>query len=228
MAVARGEVRQEFRRLKEAVEDTIQQSPTALAQVRSVLVNALDAVRAIRPADQTGAYVLPVTPELSRTYFPVSESPQRKVTPVEMAQADDQQGKALERGRRHRDEALAQLGPVLTPKQVSERLGVSTVTVNNWRRRGKLLAVRFDDHQYLYPTFQFAESIEQGEQGILRHLPEMLDLVPPSSPYMKARFFLSEAPLLHGRTPLELLRSGKPSDVERVRQLAPRFGEMGS
>jgi hypothetical protein len=59
-------------------------------------------------------------------------------------------------------------------------------------------------------------------------LPEMLDLVPPSSPYMKARFFLSEAPLLHGRTPLELLRSGKPSDVERVRQLAPQFGEMGS
>jgi hypothetical protein len=56
---------------------------------------------------------------------------------------------AFERGKSYRDVALREVGPVLTPVEVAARLGVSAVTVNNWRRRKRLLAFRFDEHKYL-------------------------------------------------------------------------------
>ena len=70
MAVAaRGEIRQDFQLLKRAVEDAIQQNPTSLAQVRSVLAQALHAVKAIRSDQDTGAYVVPIAPERMASTF---------------------------------------------------------------------------------------------------------------------------------------------------------------
>jgi len=224
----RSSIRQDLRRLKQAVEDAVEADSSSLGEIHSVLVNAQQAVQALRSDGETGAYVVPIPAERMREYFPVTDWPGRDPTPDQMAAANARWEAALERGRQHRKEALEQLGPVLTSRQVAERLGVSTVTVNDWRRRGKLLAVRFHHHQYVYPIFQFAAIPSRGEQGVLRHLEEILNLLPTASAWAKAQFFLTKAPFLGGRTPLVMLRSGKRRDIERVRMLAPHMGEMGS
>jgi hypothetical protein len=227
MAITKDELRRDLGLLEQAVNEAPEE-PTVLAELRAVLLRASEAIRAVQADVGSGAYVVPLSPDRMRTYFPVTEWPPREPTSDAIREADARWAAALYRGRRHRQQALEQLGPVLTPRQVAERLGVSTVTVNNWRRRGKLLAIRFDDHQYLYPLFQFAESPSQGEQGVLRHFEQILNLLPTVSSWTKAKFFLAKAPFLGGRTPLDLLRSGKPVDFERVRLLAPHLGEMGS
>lgn len=220
-------VRQDLRRLEQAVEEATA-DPDVLVAVRSVLRAASEAVQGIQSRSRSGAYEIPVLPERARAYFPITAHADRTVTPEELRTADTRWGAALERGQRYRQDALAQVGPVLTPGQVAERLGVSTVTVNNWRRQGKLLALRFDDHQYLYPLFQFAESPSQGERGVLRHLDEVLAMLGDASAWEKARFFLATAPPLGGRTPLDVLRMGSKDDVERLRALARHSGELGS
>jgi hypothetical protein len=144
-----------------------------------------------------------------------------------MADADRGWEVAFERGKSYRDAALRDVGPVLTPAQVAARLGVSAVTVNNWRRRKRLLAFRFDEHQYLYPAFQFVGHARQGERGVLRHLDEVLSRLPFRSEWQRVRFFLQPLPVLGGRTPLELLRAGDEQRIGRLLQAAEHAGEMG-
>jgi hypothetical protein len=73
----------------------------------------------------------------------------------------------------------------------AERLGVSAVTVSEWRRQGKLLGLRFDDHQYRYPLWQFAESPLQGERGVLRHLDAVLAALGDRTEWEKALFLIT-------------------------------------
>ena len=225
---SKDEVRQELRHLQLAVDELPDGSPAVLARIHAILTQASASVKAIQSESAMGAYDIPISPERMREYFPVAHRSRREVTPEEARQADAYWDTASERGRSHRTEALKRVGPVLTPREVAERLGTTTVTVNNWRRRSKLLALRFDDHQYLYPVFQFSSSPEQGEQGVLRHFAEILAMLPSASSWTKAGFFLTKAPFLGGLTPLDMLRSGTLEDVERVRSLAARMGEMGS
>lgn len=223
-----GEVKQDLRILERTVSQAVEGAPDSIAEIRSVLHQASDAVRTIRSSRSSGAYSVSVDPSHRSLYFPSVRWERRCVSAEEMREANAAWEAALERGRRHQHEAFESIGPFLTPRQASDRLGVSRVTVNNWRRRGKLLALRFDDHQYVYPAFQFSESPAQGENGLLRHLDEILPMLPTDSPWVKAKFFLTGAPALDGRTPLELLRMGRAADVERVRRYAPHMGEMGT
>lgn len=214
-------------RLQQAVGEAAEESPSALAAISSVLRLASEAVEAIRSRATSGAYEVQLTEEQRRRYFPPMDWVGRTVTPAEMDEANARWEAALQRGRDHRAEALEELGPVLTPRQVAERLGVSTVTVNNWRRKGKLLAVRFDNHQHLYPLFQFADSPDRGESGVLRHLDAVLAALGGKSDWWKATFFLDEAPFLGGRTPLAMLRAGGQKNLDRILTLAQHTGEMG-
>lgn len=222
------EMRQELRRMQRAVDDAPDENAAVLTRIHSVLAQASAAVQAIKSEEPSGAYAMSISPVRTREYFPVAGWSRWEATPEDVREADASWQAALKRGRSHRDVALERFGPFLTPGQVADRLGASTVTVNNWRRRSKLLALRFDDHQYLYPAFQFSASPEQGEQGVLRHFAEIVTLLPTDSSWTKAGFFLTQAPFLDGRTPLDMLRSGTSEDVERVRLLASRMGEMGS
>jgi len=223
-----GEVKQDLRALERTVSQAVEGAPDSVAEIRSVLHQASDAVRTIRSSRPSGGYSVPVDPSQDSRYFPGVSWERRRVSTEEMREANSAWDTALERGRRHRHEAFESIGPFLTPRQASDRVGVSRVTVNNWRRRGKLLALRFDDHQYMYPAFQFSEAPAQGENGLLRHFDEILLLLPTDSPWVKARFFLTRAPALDGKTPLELLRMGRAADLERVRRYAPHMGEMGA
>jgi hypothetical protein len=115
-----------------------------------------------------------------------------------------------------------------------------------------LLGLRFDDHQYVYPLFQFADSPLQGERGVLRHLDGVLQALGERTAWEKALFLLAVHPRLNqshsgvsmgrapdhagftlalvlgGKTPVEVLREKPSPDVlERLYLLAQHAGEMG-
>ena len=125
--------------------------------------------------------------------------------------------------------AVPKVGPMLTPAETAQRLGVSPVTVNKWRRQDKLLGLRFDDHQYVYPLFQFADSPLQGERGVLRHLDGVLQALGERTAWEKALFLLTAHPRLGGKTPVGVLREKPSPDVlDRLYLLAQHAGEMGT
>ena len=228
-AVTKEIVRRDAHTLARLVEEVAEQSqPAELAAIHDALGRALATLRRVVSPPPIGAYETGVDHELRRAYFPQPRSPRRPIGARELREADTRWDAARERGHRHREEALAALGPMLTPGEVAARLGVSTVTVNNWRRGRKLLGLRFDDHQFLYPLFQFAESPAEGERGVLRGFDELLGLLGALPPWQQASFFLAPSPSLGGRSPLDVLRVGDAAGLARVRELAAGAGEMGA
>ncbi len=225
----RQEVEQEVRRLQHAVAEAVAAPETAdLPGISAVLHQAAAQVEALRMRGDvhSAAFVIPIPPERMRAYFPTpAEAPSADALRL----ADECWQAARERGRRYRAEAQAQVGPLLTPAETAQRLGVSPVTVNKWRRQDKLLGLRFDDHQYVYPLFQFAASPLQGERGVLRHLDAVLRALGERTAWEKALFLLAPHPRLGGQTPLEVLRQEPPAHaIERLSHLAHHAGEMGT
>lgn len=226
-------VQQEVQTLAHVVNEAVEgMAAPDLAALQHVLTRAVAEVAEIRAhtgVGGAGAYEVQLAPQRLRTYFPVLQSPQRAVSVDELRVADARWNEAHARGHRYRDEARTQVGPLLTPRVVADRLGVSKATVNNWRRQDRLLGLHFDGHQYLYPLFQFVDSPAHGERGVLRHMDTILALLHDQPSWEKAQFFLTPAPFLGGKTPLELLRQRRMplDDLERVRALAQRTGEMG-
>ena len=90
----------------------------------------------------------PVAPADVAAVFDSIDAPGRPVTAVDLARAETDWAEAMDRGYRHRALVEATAGPLLTPGEAAARLGVSTVTVNNWRARGRLLGLRLDRHAY--------------------------------------------------------------------------------
>jgi hypothetical protein len=156
-----------------------------------------------------------------------SDGPDRAVTPEEIATADAVWAAARARGPRYREVVRAATGPLLTPRQVADRLGISVASVNNWRRQGRLLALQLDRHQYLYPAVQFVDDPARGEGGVVRGLDRVLAALGEQTGWARVLFLTSPAPALGGRRPLDLLLAGEPGAVERVCRLAARAFEMG-
>ena len=225
-------IRRDVDHLVRVVDDAVERLPASeLAALHELLKRTLAEARRLEAPRKRGALagLVPVqlTPEQRQAYFPVTGSLDRAVGRQEMAEADKGWAAAFERGQSYRDAALREVGTVLTPAQVAARLGVSAVTVNNWRRRKRLLAFRFDEHQYLYPAFQFVDHPGRGERGVVRHFDEVLALLPFRSDWARVQFFLQPLPALSDKTPLEVLRSGDERSTERLKQVAEHAGEMG-
>lgn len=117
---------------------------------------------------------------------------------------------------------------MLTPRDLSDRLGISVTTVNNWRHRNKLFSVRFDYHQNMYPAWQFVESPADGDSGVVRHLDEIFNCFGDVHPWDKARFLLASQPLFGGRSPLEVLRRGAAVEIDLLKDLSSHSGEIGA
>lgn len=225
----RQEVEREARRLQHAVAEAVTAPGTAdLPGISAVLHRAAAQVEALRTRGNVhpAAFVIPIPRERMHVYFP---TPPEAPNADDLRLADERWQEARERGRRYRAEAQAQVGPLLAPAETAQRLGVSPVTVNKWRRQEKLLGLRFDDHQYVYPLFQFATSPVQGERGVLRHLDSVLRALGERTAWEKALFLLAPHPRLGGRTPLEVLRQEPSADaLDRLSHLARHAGEMGA
>jgi hypothetical protein len=197
----------------------------ALNQARTLFEQLSDLKGVVDPAG--GAVEVPVPDEQRARYLPTGPTPGRQVAEAERAAAEAAWALALQRGYRHREQALAGIGPVLNAREAAERLGVSLMTVANWRRRHKVLGLRFDDHRYLFPVFQFAASPEEGERGVLRGFDEVLAALGDRPDWTRARFFTGPSPALGGRTPLAVLRESWPAARERLLAVAREAGEMG-
>jgi hypothetical protein len=219
--VTRHDVEQEAQRLNEVVARAIETPEQVnLAAVNGLLHQATAAVESLLSSS-----VIDLPEERRRLYFPpVAPAPDAEQLRI----AEERWREARARGRRYRADAQAQVGPLLSPAQTAERLGVSAVTVSKWRRQGKLLGVHFDDHQYLYPLFQFAESPLEGERGVLRHLDTVLAALGDRTDWEKALFLLAPLPALGGQRPVEVLHF-RPTDeaLARLTDLARHTGEMG-
>ncbi len=222
VAVTKAAVRQDVRALAQLVDEAVERLPgEQLGALHAVLKGAHNTITALQSPHTTEVGPLP-------DYFPVVAGERATITARAVREAGTRWDAAAERGQRDWVGAIAALGPLLTPGEVATRLGVSTSTVNNWRGRDKLLALRFDDHQYRYPAFQFAESPANSEQGLVPNLASILALLGERSPWARAQFFLTATPILQGETPLAVLRRGEREAVERVRRLAKQAGEMGT
>ncbi len=223
-------VEQDTQQLTRTISDVLTLAPEGIPAMRAVLHQAMAQLEEILRAQGTGAPNGPVPDERLRHYFPLHTSPRREIAAPQLQAADAGWREARQRGQRYRDHARAEVGELLTPREVAQRLGVSRATVANWRAQNKLLGVRFDDHQYLFPAFQFIATPEQGERGVLQHLDAVLAALGPRSPWWKARFLRTPAGALDDRTPLEVLSAADPvrAGLDRVLLLAHHSGELGT
>lgn len=223
-------VERDTQQLTRAIGDVLALAPGGIPAMRAVLHGAVAQLEEIvRTRAAAGAGGAP-SDELLRHYFPLQDSPRRDIATAQLQAADAGWQDARQRGRRYRDQARAEIGELITPGEVALRLGVSRATVATWRAQRKLLGVRFDDHQYLYPAFQFVTSPEHGERGVLRHLDTVLAALGDRSPWWKARFLRTPAGALDGRTPLDVLLASEPlaAGLDRLLLLAHRSGELGN
>jgi hypothetical protein len=128
------EVEREAQRLQRIVAEAVAEPETAdLAGITAVLHQTTAQVQALRRAAARGEAVTVPADRLHAYFPPRSAAP----TAGELHVADARWQAALERGRRYRAEAQAQVGPLLTPAETAQRLGVSPVTVNRWRRQDR-------------------------------------------------------------------------------------------
>jgi hypothetical protein len=223
-------VEQDAQQLARAISDVLTRAPSGIPTMRAVLQGTVAQLEEIVRTQATETAASPLPAEQRQRYFPLQRSPRGEVAADQLQVADAGWQEARERGRRYRDQAQAEIGELLTPRAVAHRLGVSRTTVASWRAQNKLLGVRFDDHQYLYPAFQFVTTPEQGERGVLRHLDAVLAALGDRSPWWKARFLRTPAGALEGRTPLDILRAPDPlsAGLGRLLLLARHSGELGT
>lgn len=114
---------------------------------------------------------------------------------------------ALARGQSYRAGLLADPRLMLSSEALAGRLGVTRMTVNNWRDEGKLLALRNGANDYRYPAWQ-------AEDAIRAVMPALLRALSGVDPWDAYRFFTTVDGYL-GRTPLEALRAGSAAKVLR-------------
>ncbi|PHM59963.1 helix-turn-helix domain-containing protein [Xenorhabdus sp. KK7.4] len=73
-------------------------------------------------------------------------------------------------------ETLKKDGGVLSSAETAKQLGVSKVTVKNWKDAGKLLALNIDGEFY-FPVFQFTDNSKISNKGVLKGISQLLPLL---------------------------------------------------
>jgi hypothetical protein len=139
---------------------------------------------------------------------------------LEALSAADPLADARVRGLEARARLLEAEGGTLSADEVAALLGISREAVNQRRRAGRLLALSTGRRGYRYPAWQF------GEEGVLPGFERALKELAVRGQWGRAAFFLGGNARLGGRRPLDLLRSGRPEDVEAVLDAARTRGEQ--
>jgi|GEM_PF-262522 len=175
----------------------------------------------------TGAFNVQLTEGQLRTYFS-SEGVGLPVVHGQTQRAHDYLKAMSTRRREAQKEAVAQIGPVLTQREVSQLFIVSDETVEAWRSEGRILGVSFAPEPYVFPEWQFYLEGESHGASVAPLVKEILTILGAVHPWVKAQFFLSPSAALGGRTPLEALQEGTEHNIDLVKNLARNRGAMGA
>jgi hypothetical protein len=114
---------------------------------------------------------------------------------------------ARARGVVRRDALLTQAGGVLAPAAVAERTGMSRQTVNNWRRKGQIIALPRGRRDFAFPACQFAED------RVLPGLDQVLAASGLRHPLSQLEMLLALSSRVEVASPLVLLRAGRVEDA---------------
>lgn len=96
--------------------------------------------------------------------------------------------------------------------------GISVRTLSHMRTANRLLALARAGARrgYRFPAFQF-------EPTVLAAMPSVLAAFGPARAWQAFDFLTHTEPLLSGAVPIDLLREGRPAEVERVAKVAGRL-----
>ncbi len=133
--------------------------------------------------------------------------------------AKDPLAAARLRGMERQQSLVKKSGGVVRGEEAAAFLSISRQAVDKRRRQGHLIGLTQGRRGYAYPAWQF----EGGKT--LANLERVLDALRDHDPWMQLTFFVNANDRLNGRSPLEMLRSGK---LDPVLQAAASFGEQGA
>ncbi len=105
---------------------------------------------------------------------------------------------------------------LLGPEAMVERLGVSRSTLHNWRRDGRVIALRKGLRNHVYPARQFAGKTP------LSGIPEVLTLMADADEAWE--WLVTPNTYTEGEPPLNLLERGQVEAVKRAADSALDFG----
>lgn len=131
----------------------------------------------------------------------------------------DPLAEAMARGAIVKQELLQRARGGLTSSQVANSLGISRQAVDKRRGRRALLAVPTGSGEYLYPACQFTP------EGVIPGMEEVLRAFQVENPWTQLSVVLAQAPALHGKSLLEVLKSG---EVVNAVAVAASFGEQAA
>ena len=116
----------------------------------------------------------------------------------------------LARGRRQQ-RALLKKSDMLSCEEVAARTGIQPATLNEMRIAERVLALDSPGGQqgFRFPSFQF-------EPSILRVMPRILEVFGPGRAWQAYDFLMHPEPSLGGKTPLDELRAGQHSAIEKI------------
>lgn len=103
---------------------------------------------------------------------------------------------------------------MLDLEAASSLSGIPVRTLTHMRRTNRILALaRAGAKGYRFPAFQF-------EPAVLAAMPSVLAAFGPARAWQAFDFLTHTEPLLSGAVPINLLREGRPAEVERVVKVA--------
>lgn len=117
---------------------------------------------------------------------------------------------AMARAVVHKQEILAQIGPMLPVSEVQNLLGISRQAVDKRRERGSLLGVRLG-HSWFYPEIQFDMA---NEARVYPAVNEVLKIHEGDSAWVVFDALLANDPAFGGRTLLDVVRAGEGDLIE--------------
>lgn len=144
-----------------------------------------------------------------------------KTLDIHPAYGPDARARAALRGREIAKEDLRASGGAYDLQAVRALLhGASRQQVDKQVRDGSLLAVPGSSNRRCFPAIQF-----QADGTLVKGLSAVRDALPTRDPWAILNFLVQPDDRLHGRTPIEVLRTGAVDDVVIA---ARSVGQQGS
>ena len=125
---------------------------------------------------------------------------------------------AYKRGEEIERKMLKAEGGVLTGKQFSEKLGITSLELGCMRKRNEVFWLEAGN-EHFYPRFQL------DMIGFLPDIREVLDAFAVEEAWMRVNFMLTGDLRLSGWRPIDALRDGR---INEVKLAAKAYGQHGA